>query len=131
MGRARSSPQNRGTLFLLALAIGALLAAGLSLVGAPAPLHVDAGFLAHLCGFLAGYAVAVMVLLMSRAPVLERHIGADRLARWHAAGGRIFIVLMLVHATSAVAAWAAIRQLDPVSALIQVLGFPGMIAATV
>ena len=42
---------------------------------------------AHVSGMLAGYGVLIMLVLMSRWPVLERGIGADVLARWHARGG--------------------------------------------
>ena len=38
-------------------------------------------------GLLAGYGVVVQMLLMARLPLLERGIGADRLARWHATSG--------------------------------------------
>jgi len=39
-------------------------------------------------GLLAGYGVVVLVALMARLPPLERGIGTDQLARWHAMGGR-------------------------------------------
>src|SRR4051794_9331439 len=42
----------------------------------------------RITGLLAGYGVVVLVALMARIPPLERGIGADRLARWHARGGR-------------------------------------------
>jgi predicted ferric reductase len=51
----------------------------------------------RITGLLAGYGVAVQLLLMSRAPVLDRGIGTDRLARWHAFGGRYTVSLMLAH----------------------------------
>ncbi|WP_442270737.1 ferredoxin reductase family protein [Streptomyces sp. M-16] len=49
-------------------------------------------------GLLAGYACAVVVALMARVPWLDHTVGSDRLARWHAAGGRYAISLILVHA---------------------------------
>ena len=33
-------------------------------------------------------ACAVLLVLMARVPLLERGVGTDRLARWHAMGGR-------------------------------------------
>ena len=48
-------------------------------------------------GLLAGYAFVVLVGLMARIPPLERGIGADRLARWHAMGGRYVITLVTGH----------------------------------
>jgi predicted ferric reductase len=49
-------------------------------------------------GLLAGYSVVVLVALMARIPPLERGIGADRLARWHAMGGRYTVGLVVAHA---------------------------------
>jgi hypothetical protein len=52
----------------------------------------------------------VMLLLMSRTPLLlERRVGSDVLARWHAHGGRLFMGLVLAHAGAAVQAWASGR----------------------
>ena len=39
-------------------------------------------------GLLAGYGVVVLLALMARIPPLERGIGADQLARWHAQRSR-------------------------------------------
>jgi predicted ferric reductase len=110
--------------------LGAAAATGLALVGAPVPLPLDAGSLAHVSGLLAGYLSAVMLVLMSRAPLLERRVGSDVLARWHSHGGRSFIGLVLVHAGAALAAWAGLRQQDLGGALVSVLGLPGLAAAT-
>lgn len=86
---------------------------------------------AHVSGMLAGYGVLVMLALMSRWPLLERGIGADVLARWHGRGGRIILSLVLVHGLFAVFAWSLLTGQDPVSALAQVLTWPGLITATV
>ncbi|KAK1183008.1 ferric reductase-like transmembrane domain-containing protein [Streptomyces sp. NBS 14/10] len=51
----------------------------------------------RITGLLAGYACAVLLLLMARVPVLDRTIGSDRLARWHAMGGRYVVSLALAH----------------------------------
>lgn len=51
----------------------------------------------RITGLLAGYGIAVQLLLMSRVPVLDRGVGTDRLARWHAFGGRYTVSLMLMH----------------------------------
>jgi predicted ferric reductase len=48
-------------------------------------------------GLLAAYGFVVLVALMSRLPPLERGIGTDRLARWHAMGGRYVITLVTGH----------------------------------
>jgi predicted ferric reductase len=52
----------------------------------------------RITGLLAGYGVVVLVALMARLPPLERGIGADRLARWHAHGGRYTVSLVVAHA---------------------------------
>jgi ferredoxin-NADP reductase len=85
--------------------------------------------LAHVCGMLAGFGVVVLIGLMSRAPVLERGVGADRLARWHGRGGRMVVTLILVHAAAAVLAWADARREGLWLASWQVLRLPGLIVA--
>ena len=51
----------------------------------------------EILGLLAGYGVVVLVALMARLPPLERGIGTDRLARWHAMGGRYIVSLVVAH----------------------------------
>jgi ferredoxin-NADP reductase len=116
--------------FLGGLWLGGLATAALALVGAPWPLPLDAGLLAHVSGLLAGYLAAVMLVLMSRTPVLERRVGSDVLARWHSRGGRLFLGVVFAHAGAAVQAWAVTRQQDLVTSLVNVLGLPWLLAAT-
>lgn len=112
-----------------AIWLGAAASAALALLGVPFPPPVDVGLLARVSGLLAGYLAAVLLLLMSRTPVLERRVGPDVLARWHSRGGRWFLGLALVHAGAA--GRVAARQQDIVTAAIGVLGLPGLTAATV
>jgi predicted ferric reductase len=51
----------------------------------------------RITGLLAGYGVVVLVALMARLPPVERGVGADRLARWHAMGGRYVVSLVVAH----------------------------------
>lgn len=51
----------------------------------------------RITGLLAGYAAPVLLVLMARVPLLERGVGADRLARWHAMGGRYLVCLLTAH----------------------------------
>ncbi|MEU0845194.1 ferric reductase-like transmembrane domain-containing protein [Streptomyces sp. NPDC005962] len=51
----------------------------------------------RITGLLAGYACAVLLLLMARVPLLDHTVGTDRLARWHAMGGRYTISLASAH----------------------------------
>lgn len=109
---------------------GAIAATALADVSAPQPLRFNLPLLAHTSGLLAGYGVTVMVALMSRAPALERGVGADRLARWHGVGGRAIVCLILIHGVAATAAWAMGQGTSLVAATIDVLRMPGLIAAT-
>lgn len=126
---ATASPAAARTAVLGGAAVSVVLALA-SAPGPVAPVLVSVPMLAHTSGLLAGYGVAVMVVLMSRTPVLERGVGADRLARWHALGGRSVLILILVHAAAATLGWAQLRGESVVAAFIDVLGFPGLAAAT-
>ncbi|MFB9463646.1 ferredoxin reductase family protein [Streptomyces cinereospinus] len=55
---------------------------------------VNAG---RITGLLAGYLMALVVLQMARVPALERRVGSDRVARWHATTGRYTLCLVLAH----------------------------------
>jgi predicted ferric reductase len=118
---------------LVALGLGAVFVAVwplLLMVSAQGPLDPVA-LVAHVSGMLAGYGVLVMLILMSRWPLLERGVGADTLARWHAAGGRAIMGLVLTHAVFAVVGWSLLTRQDPVSALAQVMTWPGLLTATI
>lgn len=64
-----------------------------SVVG-PAAWLTGAG---RITGLLAAYACAVLLALMARVPLLDHTVGTDRLARWHAWGGRCTVSLALAH----------------------------------
>jgi predicted ferric reductase len=51
----------------------------------------------RLTGLLAGYLIVVLLALMARVPALERGVGTDRLARWHAMIGRYTVCLAVAH----------------------------------
>jgi len=51
----------------------------------------------RILGLLCGYGVVVLVALMARLPPLERGVGTDRLARWHAMGGRYVVSIVVAH----------------------------------
>lgn len=64
------------------------------------PMHGFGEWLTNagrITGLLAGYVVVVLLVLMARIPVLERHVGSDRLARWHSMGGRYTVNLAIAH----------------------------------
>jgi predicted ferric reductase len=89
------------------------------------------GTMAHVCGMLAGYGVLVLLFLQSRWPPLERGVGSDVLARWHARVGRAVIGLILGHAWGAIAAWSESRGEGLLTGTWQVLLMPALPAATV
>jgi predicted ferric reductase len=117
---------------LVAIWLGAVLvAAWPALLSRRSPVLQLTVVTAHEAGMLAGYGVLVLLGLMSRAPALERGVGADVLARWHARGGRAVVGLVLLHAWAAVAAWADARRENALLALWHVLRLPQLMAATV
>ena len=95
----------KATTLVVLVYLGAALAVFQGLVGGGLPIQFGVPLVAHVTGMAAGYGAAVMLILMSRAPWLEHGIGADRLARWHAWAGPLVIMLTVVHALAAVAAW--------------------------
>ncbi|MFE5026006.1 ferric reductase-like transmembrane domain-containing protein [Streptomyces sp. NPDC056656] len=84
---------------------------------------------AHLTGLLAGYGILVMLFLMARIPAVEHGVGADRLARRHAAGGRHVLVLCAAHPVLAVCGYATHAGTDLVSTVVDLLGYPAIAAA--
>jgi hypothetical protein len=116
--------------FLTGAAIGAVASVAVALLRAPWPMPVNAASLAHVTGLLAGYLVAVLLVLMSRTPVLEHRIGPDNMARWHAKGGRTFLMLVFVHAGAAVQSWADSRHQNLLASSMAVLSLPGLAMAT-
>ncbi|MFD3479741.1 ferric reductase-like transmembrane domain-containing protein [Streptomyces sp. NPDC058695] len=86
---------------------------------------------AHLTGLLAGYGILVMLFLMTRIPAVEHGVGADRLARRHAAGGRHVLVLCAAHLVLAVCGYATHAGTDLVSTVVALLGYPAVVAAFV
>src|SRR4051812_28581306 len=103
---------------------GAAAVLALAGIKAPPPLRFSLPLLAHSSGLLAGYGVTVMVALMSRAPALERGVGADRLARWHGSGGRAIFGLILIHGAAATVAWAIGRKISLWTGTLEVLRMP-------
>jgi ferredoxin-NADP reductase/DMSO/TMAO reductase YedYZ heme-binding membrane subunit len=53
----------------------------------------------RITGLECGYGVVVLLALMARVPALEHGVGTDRLARWHASGGRYVFGLVVAHTT--------------------------------
>ncbi|MFE9043945.1 ferric reductase-like transmembrane domain-containing protein [Streptomyces sp. NPDC007818] len=84
---------------------------------------------AHLTGLLAGYGVLVLLLLMARVPAVEHGVGADRLARWHARGGRYVLGLIAAHTVLALVGYAVHTRTDLVTATGGLLSYGAIAAA--
>ncbi|MEV5407814.1 ferredoxin reductase family protein [Thermopolyspora sp. NPDC052614] len=86
----------------------------------------------RITGLLAGYGIAVLVALMARVPALERGVGSDRLARWHARGGRYTVGLAVAHTLLTIWGYALPARTGPVDqAVTLILSYPEVLEATV
>jgi predicted ferric reductase len=86
----------------------------------------------RLTGLLAGYVVVVLVALMARLPPLERGIGTDRLARWHASGGRYVVSLVVAHGLLITWGYAVTAHTNVISQTKTLLtSYPDVLMATV
>lgn len=86
----------------------------------------------QLLGLLSGYSVIILVALMARLPPLERGVGTDRLARWHAMGGRYTINLITGHVVTITWGYAATASTGILSEIkILLLQTPDILMATV
>lgn len=84
---------------------------------------------AHLSGLLAGYGILVMLFLMARVPAVEHGVGADRLARWHAFGGRWVLLLCGAHGLFALVVYALRTGTDVLTATAALFRYPAIAAA--
>jgi predicted ferric reductase len=83
-------------------------------------------------GLLSGYGFVVLVALMARLPPLERGIGTDRLARWHAMGGRYVITLVTGHVLLIVWGYAVTAHEKVTNETVALLtAYPDVLMATV
>jgi predicted ferric reductase len=86
----------------------------------------------RILGLMAGYGVVVLVALMARLPPLERGVGADRLARWHAMGGRYVVTVIVAHAVLITWGYAVSAHEGLISeAGTLLLSYPDVLMATV
>ncbi len=86
----------------------------------------------RILGLLSGYGFVVLVALMARLPPLERGIGSDRLARWHAMGGRYVITLVTGHVLATVWGYAVTAHEKVTSETATLLtAYPDVLMATV
>ncbi|MFE9876903.1 ferric reductase-like transmembrane domain-containing protein [Streptomyces sp. NPDC005784] len=131
-GRGRPRPSPAGPLLALlwagAAAVLALWWTDTQSVVGLAGWLTDAG---RIAGLLCGYSCAVLVALMARVPLLERRIGSDRVARWHAMAGRYTICLLVAHVTLILFGYAAQDGTGIVHETLSVVfDYPDMLMAT-
>jgi predicted ferric reductase len=92
------------------------------------PLLTNAG---TILGLLAGYGFVVLVALMARLPPLERGLGSDQLARWHANGGRYVITLVTGHVIGIVWGYAVTAHESVTGESVSLLtSYPDVLMAT-
>src|SRR3954468_19440470 len=120
---------------LAVIGAGALATAGLWWYRTP---QVDPGLgdwltnAGRITGLWAGYAMVVLVALMARLPPVERGVGADRLARWHAMGGRYTVSLVVAHGLLIIWGYAVTAHTDVVSQTkTLLLSYPDVLMASV
>ncbi len=133
--RPKNRPARVGARGLLAVIIaGGLVVIALWWHGSPG-VHGLGGWLTgagEILGLLAGYGVVVLVALMSRLPPLERGLGTDQLARWHAMGGRYVVSLVVAHALLIIWGYAIGAHTGVVSETATLLTqYPDVLMATV
>ncbi|MEV6014158.1 MULTISPECIES: ferredoxin reductase family protein [unclassified Streptomyces] len=131
-GRGRPRPSPAGPLLALlwagAAGVLALWWTDTPSVVGTAGWLTDAG---RIAGLLCGYSCAVLVALMARVPLLERRVGSDRVARWHAMAGRYTVCLLVAHVTLILFGYAAQDGTGVVhETLSVVLDYPDMLKAT-
>jgi predicted ferric reductase len=86
----------------------------------------------RITGLLAGYAVVVLLALMARVPAVERGVGTDRLARWHAMGGRYTVCLSVAHTLLIIWGYAVTAHTNVVhESASLVTTYPDVLMATV
>lgn len=139
--RAASRPAAARNFALRPQALLAVIALGALVViypwwrDQPADLATAADWLTaagRITGLLAGYGIAVQLLLMARVPALDRGIGTDQLARWHAAGGRYTISLIVAHTLLITWGYAAGSHTGVITqARALLVNYPDVLMATV
>ncbi|HZE39168.1 MAG TPA: ferredoxin reductase family protein [Stackebrandtia sp.] len=140
LGARNHRRQRRGRVRLAPLTTLAAMWCGLAAVIGlwwfdTATLSGTAGWLTgagQITGLMAGYSCAVLLLLMARVPLLDRAIGTDRMARWHAMAGRYTICLVAAHVALVIAGIALTARASVIGeAATVVLTYPDMINAAI
>ncbi|WP_149184806.1 ferredoxin reductase family protein [Streptomyces sp. TRM49041] len=85
----------------------------------------------RITGLLAAYVIALVVAQMARVPALERRVGSDRVARWHAMSGRYALSLVIAHVALTLYGYALQSDTGVVRQTVTVVTeYPDMVEAT-
>ncbi len=113
MAQSRLPSPTASALVLLAIGLGACGAVGLWW-GDTLPFTPSVGNelsnAGRILGLLCGYLVAVQLILMVRIPWLDRTLGPQRLASWHAHIGRYVIITLVGHDAAIIVGYASTLQ---------------------
>jgi predicted ferric reductase len=69
----------------------------------------------RLTGFLCGYTMLLLLVLVARIPAIEDGVGTDRLITWHAFCGRYTTSLLVVHGVGIIASYAMTDHRNPLA----------------
>jgi predicted ferric reductase len=132
--RGRAPISTRPNVVLIGATLGATVVLLLWWRGTPY-VHGMGDWLTNagrITGLLAGYTIGVVLLLMARIPAFERGVGSDRLARWHAIGGRYAVSLVVCHVVLIVWGYAVTAHTNPVHQTASLVSsYPDVAMATV
>jgi predicted ferric reductase len=132
--RRRPAPAAAVVAAAAAAGLGGVLYMGVAAesAGALAAPGGVATFLGQLAGLSGTYLLLLMVVLVARIPVLERHVGLDRLLRWHRLLGQWPVYLIAAHVLLVTTGYArtgrtgVIRQFE-----VLLESYPDVLAALV
>lgn len=131
----RAAPKRAGAgLMLAALGAGALAVLALWWPGTPAVAGLGGRLAAAgwILGLLAGSGAVALMVLLAGLPPLERALGAGRLDRWRAAGGRSVTGLVLAHVVLVTWGYSVSRGTRVIAGPGTLLdGYPEVLLATV
>ena len=131
--RGPTSLRARPNVVLLGVALGGAAVLLLWWRGTP-HVHGMGDWLTNggrITGLLAGYTIGIVLLFMARIPALEHGVGSDRLARWHAIGGRYIVSLVVFHVMLIVWGYAVTAHTNPVHQTASLItSYPDMAMAT-
>src|SRR4029453_15184521 len=117
------------TTLLVLVYLGAALAVVQGFVGGGLPIDLGTSLVPRVSGMAAGYGAAVMLILMSRAPWLERGVGSHRLGGGGGGGGAAGVIFCCV--VPRARARPGAKWIDLLAAADDVVSLPGLVTALI